>query len=160
MAKHLLLLVLLASILHTATAASPVTTLANSTTPTVYETLAHYNFPRGILPEGVQGYVLRPDGSFEVYLPGECDFIVLKQYKMRFGSSIGGNIQDQSIRELWGVRLQVLFAWVGINRVDHVGDELRFEAGKFVQSFPVGNFAVSPRCGSGTVSPSSRPLDP
>lgn len=150
MAKHhlLQLLLLMASILHAATAASPATsTMANSTTPTAYDTLERFNFPRGILPEGVQGFLLRPDGSFEVYLPGECDFVILKQYKMRYGSSIGGTIQAGSIRQLWGVRVQVLFSWIGVNQVDRVGDQLRFEVGKFVQSFPVGNFAASTRCG-------------
>ena len=62
-----------------AVAASPddTTTLAPSPEPpqpTVCEMLERYNFTQGILPEGVTWYVLRPDGSFEVYLPGDCSF--------------------------------------------------------------------------------------
>ncbi|EEE63768.1 hypothetical protein OsJ_18589 [Oryza sativa Japonica Group] len=44
--------------------------------PSAYEMLERFGFPRGILPEGVTGYTLRPsDGEFAVYLgTGECEF--------------------------------------------------------------------------------------
>ena len=42
--------------------------------PTAYQMLERYNFTQGILPQGVTGYVLNADGSFEVYLPADCGF--------------------------------------------------------------------------------------
>ncbi|MQL86931.1 hypothetical protein Taro_019468 [Colocasia esculenta] len=38
--------------------------------PTAYEELEQYGFPRGILPEGVKSNLLRKDGTFEAYLGG------------------------------------------------------------------------------------------
>ncbi|KAG2556735.1 hypothetical protein PVAP13_8NG191800 [Panicum virgatum] len=62
---------------------------ANSSTPTAYEMLEQYNLTRGILPEGVTGYVLRPNGSFEVYLPGDCN-IHAANMQIKYSSRIAG----------------------------------------------------------------------
>ncbi|CAO1948531.1 unnamed protein product [Urochloa humidicola] len=61
--------------------------------PTAYEMLERYNFTEGILPEGVMGYVLRPDGSFEVYLPGDCAFRA-GSMQVRYGSRVAGTIRS------------------------------------------------------------------
>ncbi|XP_062197880.1 uncharacterized protein LOC133900685 [Phragmites australis] len=123
----------------------------NSTTPTAYEMLERYNFPRGILPEGVQRYELRPDGSFEVFLSGNggCEFRVADRYVLRYDRRIAGNARTGSIRGLEGVSVKVLFMWLGITEVDRTGDQLSFLVGPLAASFPLGNFAKSPRCRCG-----------
>ncbi|PAN41814.1 hypothetical protein PAHAL_8G071400 [Panicum hallii] len=133
-------------------AASPddTTTLAPSPEPeppqpTAYEMLERYNFTEGILPEGVTGYVLRPDDSFEVYLPGDCSFRAGSMH-IRYSSRVAGSIQPMSITGVEGVKVKVLLAWVGVTEVDRDGDQLRFSAGPVSKSFPVDTFAHSPQC--------------
>jgi hypothetical protein len=123
----------------------------NSTTPTAYEMLERYEFPRGILPEGVQRYVLRPDGSFEVFFSGSdgCEFRVGDRYQLRYDRRIAGIARAGSIRDLRGVSVKVLFVWLGINEVDRAGDQLSFRVGPLAASFPLAKFSVSPRCRCG-----------
>ncbi|KAG8089418.1 hypothetical protein GUJ93_ZPchr0011g28337 [Zizania palustris] len=162
MASHCLVVavavavVLVASVLHAAAAATTTmggnnsTEAAAATTTTAYDVLEKNNLPRGILPQGVQSYVLRPDGSMEVTLPGECNFFVDlgggNRYKLRYGATVGGIVQAGSIREAYGVRMQVEYAWLGFNGVRRSGDQLELQVQEFTQSFPVGKFAVSPKC--------------
>ncbi|PUZ44204.1 hypothetical protein GQ55_8G070900 [Panicum hallii var. hallii] len=120
---------------------------ANSSTPTAYEMLEQYNLTRGILPEGVTGYVLRPDGSFEVYLPGDCN-IHAANMQIKYSSRIAGNIQAQSIRGLEGVKVEMMLVWIGVTQVTRTNDQLNFFAGSISKSFPIGNFANSPHCNS------------
>ncbi|OAY83242.1 hypothetical protein ACMD2_06594 [Ananas comosus] len=95
-----------------------------SEAPSAYEMLERFNFPRGILPEGVRGYTLGEDGAFEVYLSGECEF------KVEGG---GGEGEGE------GVPAEVV-------RSDA---DLDFYVGPLSASFPVSNFEESPRCGCG-----------
>ncbi|TVU06894.1 hypothetical protein EJB05_46930, partial [Eragrostis curvula] len=135
--QHLLLVVLMACILHAATSA------------TVYDVLAQNNLPRGLLPLGVKSYVLHADGALEVPFPGECNFFVTiagKQYKFRYGSTVGGIIKPGSINTVYGVRMQVEFAWLGFNKVERAGDKLKITVETTTQQFPVSAFAQSPRC--------------
>ncbi|RLM58797.1 uncharacterized protein C2845_PM18G03660 [Panicum miliaceum] len=113
--------------------------------PTAYDMLERYNFTEGILPEGVTGYVLRPDGSFEVYLRMDCSFRAGSMH-IRYSSRVAGSIQPMSITGVEGVKVKVLLAWVGVTEVDRDGDQLRFSAGPVSKSFPVDTFAHSPQC--------------
>uniref|UniRef100_A0A0E0ME66 DUF538 family protein n=1 Tax=Oryza punctata TaxID=4537 RepID=A0A0E0ME66_ORYPU len=128
-------------------------------TPTAYEMVERYGFPRGILPEGVESYVLRRDGSFEVHLSGggngrgggDCEFRVGDggAYLLRYGRRVAGIAREGSIRALEGVSVKVVFAWLGIGQVDRAGDELRFFVGPISAAFPLANFADCPRCRCG-----------
>ncbi|XP_006663322.2 uncharacterized protein LOC102701768 [Oryza brachyantha] len=160
-------LFLVAALLLAAAAAAPALASSSSSSsgdtnntaaPTAYEMVERYGFPRGILPEGVQSYVLRPDGSFEVLLSGDgvggggdCEFRVGDggAYLLRYGRRIAGNAREGSIRSLEGVSVKVLFAWLGIGQVDRAGDQLRFFVGPLSASFPLANFADCPRCRCG-----------
>ncbi|KAL6660540.1 hypothetical protein ACP70R_001575 [Stipagrostis hirtigluma subsp. patula] len=137
--------IIVAIILLFTAMASPVTASDNSTTPTAYEMLEKYEFPRGILPEGVTGYVLRPDGSFEVYLSRECNLHAAKM-QVHYSSRIAGNVQNRSIHGLEGVKVKMLFAWIGIDQVDRNDDQIYFHAGILSKLFPVDKFASSPQC--------------
>jgi hypothetical protein len=109
--------------------------------------LADYDFPPGILPEGVQNYTLHADGSFDVFLPSACE-IDVSSYKLQYDSTIHGSIKNMVINELQGVSVNVAITRVGITGVDRDGDNLKFDAGVISKSFPVGTFAVSPYCSS------------
>jgi hypothetical protein len=156
MVKHLLpLLVAVAAILATATATSPAPAPApapevdpgNSTAkPTAYEMLGRYGFPAGILPQGAESYYLGPDGSFQVNFPNDCSFRVSKHYRLHYSSRIAGNIQNGSISGLEGVKVKIVFAWIGIKDVGLDGGELRMHAGSVSKSFSVDNFYTSPQC--------------
>ncbi|PNT63822.1 LOW QUALITY PROTEIN: hypothetical protein BRADI_4g21520v3 [Brachypodium distachyon] len=141
----LLLLVAAASIV----ASSATNTTSNSTapSPTAYEMLGKYGFPPGILPQGVRHYVLHPDGSFNVSLPGDCE-IKVAGYTLR--SIIHGNIKSLLISELDGLSFKLVIQSVGgnlgVSEVKREGDDLRFQAGVVSKSFPFSDFAVSRRC--------------
>ncbi|KAL6660541.1 hypothetical protein ACP70R_001576 [Stipagrostis hirtigluma subsp. patula] len=141
MAKHLLLLLVALTLLFVFTAL-PVIALDNSTTLTAYEMLEQYEFPRGILPEGVTGYVLRPDGSLEVYLQGDCNLHAGKT-KIHYSSRIAGNIQSRLIHGLEGVKVKMEFSWIGIDQVDRADNQVYFHHGMFSKSFAIEKFANS-----------------
>ncbi|CAL5042547.1 unnamed protein product [Urochloa decumbens] len=137
--QYILLLVLVASIHH----------IADADATTAYDILEKNNFPRGLLPKGVQSYVLNPDGKLELTLPSECNFFVTlgsQKFKLQFASTFGGVIHAGSITEVYGVDVQVKFAWLGFSQIDRTGDQLTFHVKQFTQSFPVSGFAVSPSC--------------
>ncbi|CAM0144668.1 unnamed protein product [Urochloa decumbens] len=135
-------------------AAAAAAATGNSTTPTAYEMLERYKLPRGILPQGVERYVLRPDdGSFEVFFSGAggCEFSVGEggRYLLHYERRIAGTARAGSITALQGVSVKVFFVWLGITEVDHTGDQLSFRVGPLAASFPLRKFAESPRCHCG-----------
>ncbi|KAL6650248.1 hypothetical protein ACP70R_009173 [Stipagrostis hirtigluma subsp. patula] len=137
---------LLLIVSSTATASANLTA---DSTATVYDVLQQNNLPRGLLPLGVQSYALHAGGALQVTLPGECNFgvtIAGKQYKFRYQRSVSGVIQPGSISRVSGVSVQVAFAWLGFNKVDLVGDQLKIQLETSTQSFPVQAFSQSPRC--------------
>ncbi|CAN6270831.1 unnamed protein product [Urochloa humidicola] len=148
--QHLLLaVVLMASFLHATT--SEATRLANSTdaATTVYDVLEKNNLPRGLLPQGVQSYVLHPGGALDVTLPGECNFFVSvagKRFQFRYANRVSGVIKSGSISNVSGVRVQAAFAWLGLSQVQRAGDQLNIQLEKSTQSFPVSDFQQSPSC--------------
>jgi len=114
-----------------------------------YGILEKNNFPHGILPKGVRSCILSLDGKLEVTLSGECRFPVNlggQRFILQFASTFGGVIHAGSITEVYGVDVQVKYAWLGFNQVDRAGDQLTFHVKQFTQSFPVSGFAVSPSC--------------
>ncbi|XP_058099721.1 uncharacterized protein LOC131244079 [Magnolia sinica] len=117
---------------------------------TAYEMLEKFNFPKGILPEGVESYVLNKDGSFEVYLSGDCTFRVAgEEYSLNYKRKISGKVAFGSLKELKGVTVKILFFWLSIGEVSRVGEELNFYVGLLSASFPLSNFEESPQCGRG-----------
>ncbi|KAL5226188.1 hypothetical protein ABZP36_012827 [Zizania latifolia] len=147
---HLLLVavaVLVVATTPSAAAAGAAAASGNGTsTPTAYEMLEQYDFPRGILPEGVEGYVLRPDGSFEVYFPRDCEFMLARTWLVQYGSRIAGSASSGSLTSLQGIYVKVLFIWLPVGEVDRSGDRLSFYIGPVATSFPLSDFANSPHC--------------
>lgn len=148
----LLLAIQMASIFHMASSArgtiSDNSTIGVDSIGTAYEVLEDNGLPPGLLPLGVESYTLK-GGNLAVTLPNTCEFsvpIAGKQYKFRYDSTIGGVLQDGSISRVYGVRLQVEFAWLGLSQIQHLGDQLKLQLETSTQSFPASAFALSPRC--------------
>jgi hypothetical protein len=120
--------------------------VAAEETPTAYEMLERYDFPRGILPEGVEGYELGPDGRFQVYFPRECQFLLGKQWLVKYDTRIAGTATADKLAALEGIYVKVLFLWIAVAEVDRAGDRLSFYIGPISTSFPLGDFADSPHC--------------
>ncbi|GJM87766.1 hypothetical protein PR202_ga03757 [Eleusine coracana subsp. coracana] len=138
----LVVLLAFAAVLSAAAAAA-----GNGTSsPTAYEMLEQYNFPRGILPEGVTGYKLRPDGGFEVYFPRACEFLLSHTWLVRYDARISGAAASGKLTALTGVSVKVLFLWIPVGEVDRAGDQLSFYVGPVATSFPIADFADSPKC--------------
>ncbi|XP_073003882.1 uncharacterized protein At5g01610-like [Typha latifolia] len=115
--------------------------------PSAYQILKEFDLPGGILPEGVQSYLLRKDGTFDVYLDGKCEFKVADKYLVRYKRKISGMVEAGLVKDLDGVSVKVLFLWVGISKVERAGDEIRFYVGPIpAASFPASSLEESPRC--------------
>ena len=114
-----------------------------------YQVLQQYDFPAGILPEGVVGYELdRDTGEFSAYLNGSCDFTI-DSYQLSYKSTIQGVISPGRIRNLKGVSVKILFFWVNIVEVIHDGKEMEFSVGIASANFATDDFFESPQCGCG-----------
>uniref|UniRef100_A0A0E0MKK0 DUF538 family protein n=1 Tax=Oryza punctata TaxID=4537 RepID=A0A0E0MKK0_ORYPU len=150
-ATHPLLVVVLLAAVVLAVAATPAAAAAgngttSSSAPTAYEMLEKYDFPRGILPVGVEGYELREDGRFEVYFPRDCEFMLARTWLVRYGARIAGAAASGQLTSLQGVYVKVLFVWLPVGEVDRSGDTLSFYIGPVSTSFPLSDFAHSPHC--------------
>lgn len=125
---------------------------------TAYDVLQRFNFPIGILPLGVTGYLLTDEGSFEVYwgnMKDGCTFSVNEgEYELKYKQEITGTLKTGVIGDLKGVSVKFLFLWVGITDVvvDDGEDEIRFYVGPLYKSFPRDNFADSLRCDFGSLN--------
>ncbi|CAL9750058.1 unnamed protein product [Musa acuminata subsp. burmannicoides] len=86
--------------------------------------LEKFDFPKGILPEGVKSYILNGDGGFEVYLSGNCEFKVEGGYILKYGRKITGKVVRND-------------------------SDISFYVGPLSASFPVSNFDECPRCSCG-----------
>ncbi|KDP28180.1 hypothetical protein JCGZ_13951 [Jatropha curcas] len=116
---------------------------------TVYEVLEEYNFPVGLLPNGVTGYELDTStGKFSVSLNETCSFTI-DSYSLKYSTSITGVIKKNKLSSLSGIKVKVLFLWLSITKVIRDGDELEFSVGIASADFPVSNFYESPTCGCG-----------
>ncbi|CAI9098914.1 OLC1v1035646C1 [Oldenlandia corymbosa var. corymbosa] len=119
-------------------------------TPSVYEALAQYDFPVGLLPEGATGYDLNPStGEFSAYLKGTCTFMLANTFHLKYESTMSGIITKDRLENLRGVHVKLVRLWLRIKEVRRDGDYLVFSVGFTTANFPVKDFSESPRCGCG-----------
>ncbi|XP_010275026.1 PREDICTED: uncharacterized protein LOC104610211 [Nelumbo nucifera] len=107
---------------------------------TAYEMLEKFNFPKGMLPRGVKGYVLHEDNRFEVFLDGDCKFEVEGGYSLYYKRRITGRVGFGSLKDLEGVSVKYFFIWFGITEVNRGDVNLDFYVGPMSASFPLSNF--------------------
>ncbi|KAI3961165.1 hypothetical protein MKX01_035751 [Papaver californicum] len=114
-----------------------------------YEMLQAYNFPVGLLPEGVTGYGLdKSSGKFAVHFgAGDCSF-PLSGYQLKYKSTITGIISNGKLTNLSGISVKVLFVWANIIEVLK-SDQLKFSIGIASAYFSIDSFHDSPKCGCG-----------
>uniref|UniRef100_A0A803NDS1 Uncharacterized protein n=1 Tax=Chenopodium quinoa TaxID=63459 RepID=A0A803NDS1_CHEQI len=104
--------------------------------PTAYEVLESYDFPVGLLPNGVTGYELNPEtGEFKAYLPQTCKFTI-EGYDLEYKSTITGVISKDRLTHLKGISVKVLLLWLSIVEVDKKNGELQFSVGIASANFP------------------------
>ncbi|GMN37963.1 hypothetical protein TIFTF001_007253 [Ficus carica] len=121
----------------------------NKNNLSAYEVLEQYNFPIGLLPQGVTGYELNNEtGEFAVFLNETCSFN-LETYKLKYKPTITGVISKDRIKNLKGISVKVLLFWFNIVEVSRDGDDLLFSVGLLSASFPIRNFLECPQCGCG-----------
>ncbi|GMN37964.1 hypothetical protein TIFTF001_007250 [Ficus carica] len=127
-----LILFLLISFFSTPSASS-----VHDTPLTAYQVLEEYDFPVGILPNGVLGYDLNSStGKFSAYLNGSCTFTI-DSYELKYKSTITGKITKDKLENLSGIKVKVLFLWLSISSVTRDDDELEFSVGIASADFPV-----------------------
>ncbi|XP_017970819.1 PREDICTED: uncharacterized protein At5g01610 [Theobroma cacao] len=118
-------------------------------TLTAYEVLEEYDFPIGLLPNGVLSYELdNSTGEFSVYLNGSCTFSI-DSYELKYKSTITGVISKDKLTSLSGIKVKVLFLWLNIRSVIRDDDELELSVGIASADFSVDNFSECPTCGCG-----------
>ena len=116
---------------------------------TAYQVLQQYDFPVGLLPNGVTGYELdAATGRFKAYLNGSCPFTI-DSYQLKYKSTITGVITKGKLSDLSGIQVKVLIFWFNIVTVTRSADELNFSVGIASANFAVRNFYESPTCGCG-----------
>ncbi|CAL5357660.1 unnamed protein product [Camellia sinensis] len=136
--------------LSSSTTPPPVASAHGGETLSAYEVLQSYDFPEGLLPEGVTGYDLdTSSGKFNAYLNGSCSFSLEGSYQLKYKSTISGYIAKDRLTSLTGISVKVLFLWLNIVEVVRSGDELEFSVGIASANFGIDNFEICPQCGCG-----------
>ena len=121
-----------------------------SYTPSAYDELLEYDFPVGLLPEGVTGYDLNKDtGAFKVYMKETCSFKIQGYDLKGINVKILVVIEKGRLKNLKGINVKILVVWLNIVEVTRQGDQINFSVGIMAAGFEVSNFIESPRCGCG-----------
>ncbi|XP_031374173.1 uncharacterized protein LOC116188853 [Punica granatum] len=91
--------------------------------PSAYEVLQQFEFPVGLLPEGITAYDLDTGtGSFSAQLNATCSFELENKYTIRYEPIIEGVIMTGRIEDLKGVSVRVLsMVWLSVVRVVRAG---------------------------------------
>ena len=95
---------------------------------------------------GCAGVCAPADGAFEVYFPRPCEFLLARRWLVRYEARVSGSVAAGKLTALQGISVKVAFLWLGVGEVDRAGDKLSFYIGPLATSFPLGDFAESPRC--------------
>lgn len=117
--------------------------------PTAYQVLQGYDFPAGLLPEGVKGYYLdSTTGKFSTYFNDNCTFSQ-GQYQLQFKSTIQGYISKGRLSSLDGVSVTFLRVSINIVEIVRQGNDINISVGIGSAWFPMDYFEESPQCGCG-----------
>ncbi|RVW60362.1 hypothetical protein CK203_089865 [Vitis vinifera] len=124
--------------------------ISSNDSRTAYEVLEDYNFPVGLLPQGITGYDLNiTTGQFSVYFNDTCSFSLESSYHLKYKPTIKGYISNGNLSSLEGVYARLFFVWKKIVEIVRSGDDLVFSVGVLSSVFPIDYFEKSPECGCG-----------
>ena len=124
--------------------------ISSNDSRTAYEVLEDYNFPVGLLPQGITGYDLNiTTGQFSVYFNDTCSFSLESSYHLKYKPTIKGYISNGNLSSLEGVYARLFFVWKKIVEIVRSGDDLVFSVGVLSSVFPIDYFEKSPQCGCG-----------
>ncbi|KAE9448715.1 hypothetical protein C3L33_19402, partial [Rhododendron williamsianum] len=118
--------------------------------PDAYEVLKQYEYPVGLLPAEVTGYILdRCTGRFSVFLKGPCHYTTeTYAYPFKFEEIVTGVIRRDGITNIRGVRVKSVFGWFRITYVQRRFDDFfDVAAGATSSLVPIEKLQASPRCG-------------
>lgn len=149
------LLILVAALTALMLRATYARTIQINPAGTVYHLLEQNNLPQGLLPLGVQSYVLGAGGALKVTLSGDCNAFVTfsgRKFEFVYASKVNGVIKSGSISSVSGVSVQVAFAWHVLHQVTRAGKQLNIQLGNNTRSFPVSAFTQIPNCNRGIES--------
>lgn len=117
---------------------------------TAYEILKDYDFPVGLLPQGVTGYDLNiTTGKFVVYFDHTCSFSLQRSYHLKYKPIIRGYVSNGKLSRLEGIYARLFLVWKEIVEIVRNGDELVFSVGPLSSVSPIHHFDQSPQCGCG-----------
>ncbi|KAG0524894.1 hypothetical protein BDA96_06G007600 [Sorghum bicolor] len=153
MAKQLLILV--ATIIALMLRATYARIIQINPAGSVYHLLELNNLPQGLLPLGVQSYVLGAGGALDVKLSSECNAFVTfsgRKFEFVYATEVNGVIKSGSISSVSGVSVQVEFVWHVLHEVTRAGKQLKIQLGNNTLSFPVSAFTEIPSCNRGIES--------
>lgn len=126
----------------------PSRAVSSSDTPTVYEVLAKYGLPGGLLPDSVVNYTLSTDGDFVVQLEKPC--YVNFEYLVYYEKTITGVLHYGSIICLKGIQVKRFLFWFDVNeiRVDlPPNDSIYFQVGFINKKLDIDQFKTVHSCG-------------
>lgn len=128
----------------------PTPALSSTDSRTAYEALEDYNFPIGLLPQGVSSYDLNSNTSkFSVYFNDTCSFPLESSYHLKYNPIVTGYISNGKLTSLEGIYAGLFSLWKEIVEIDRNGDDLVFTVGLWSSVFPMDYFNQSPQCGCG-----------
>ncbi|KAK1322999.1 hypothetical protein QJS10_CPA02g00814 [Acorus calamus] len=70
-------------------------------------------------------------------------------YELSYSSKVTGKVMKGSIKNIVGVKVKVLFAWLSITEVTRKEGSLQFNVGPLSASFELSKFEICPQCGCG-----------
>lgn len=118
--------------------------------PTVYEILAQYGLPSGLLPDSVTGYTLSDDGRFVVELAKPC--YVQFDYLVYYEKKITGELGYGYIKDLEGIQVQRFFFWLNVNEIKTdlpPSDSIYFQVGIINKKLRADQFKTVHSCRKG-----------
>ena len=137
----MLMLLLLAAVISTATAQSP--------SQTMHEALRANGLPIGLLPLNLESFRINLDGTFSAVLSSAC--IAQFENEVHYAADLAGALSPGRIFNISGISAQDLFLWFPVKDI-HVdlpsSGVVYFDVGVVSKRFSLSLFQSPPECRS------------
>lgn len=126
---------------------TPSISSSSSSKPSVYDLLDDYNFPVGLLPQGIQDYDFNhTTGKFSIYYNRTCSFSLQNSYHVKYNPTFEGSLSDGRLFSLKGVYVRAFVVWKEVIEVLRRGDDLVFILKIWSYKFPIDYFEEETQC--------------